>query len=407
MIERLRVENFKILREFEQDFGPINVFIGPNASGKSTALQAIETYKGFLSSSVKEYFEKEKGWAPRKLPNLRYSKSEMIWKANFRFAIEGNKQVESRYKYEMSLGFLKHLRIKREELSCYFDKHDTWFHLMARKGRRIVLLNEKSDAPKAIERYERTTALRLVSSVMTQIDEEDPRFALISRFRKYLFTMQNFLLWDPKMLRKTSRGFEPQLGPSGEDMPSFIAYLQSKEPEKHAKLLKRVQRIFPSIENIRSVGSKYGWRHLEITEGFGDVEKPVKYPSEFASDGLLRMLAIFSFRFNPNPPRIITLEEPENGVHPRLLSDIIDELKYLAFRKKPYPTQIFFSTHSPYVLDEFRGTPEAVYVFERKSRESSTKVTRLSNRSDLVRAIERYGDSLGEFWFSGQFGTNT
>lgn len=403
MIERLRVENFKILREFEQDFGPINVFIGPNASGKSTALQAIETYKGFLSSSVKEYFEKVKGWAPRKLPNLRYSKSEMIWKANFRFTIEGNKQVESRYKYEMSLGFLKHLHIKREELYYYSDKHDAWPILMARKGRRIVLLNEKSDASKAIERYEKTTALRLVSSVMTQIDEDDPRFTSISRFRRYLTTMQNFLLWDPKMLRKTSRGFEPQLGPSGEDMPSFIAYLQSKEPEKHAKLLKRVQRIFPSIENVKSIGSKYGWRHLEITEG---LEKPVKYPAEFASDGLLRMLAIFSFRFNPKPPRILTLEEPENGVHPRLLSDIIDELKYLAFRKKPYPTQIFFSTHSPYVLDEFMETPEAIYVFERKSRESSTKVTRLSDRNDLVKAIEGYDDSLGEFWFSGQLDNN-
>lgn len=406
MIERLRVENFKILREFDQEFGPINVFIGKNASGKSTALQAIETYRGFLSSSVKEYFEEEKGWDPRKLPNLRYSKSEMIWKADFRFTIGENNQVESRYKYEMSLGFLKHLHIKREEL-YYFDKQDAWFLLMARKGRRIGLLNEKSDASKAIERYERTTALRLVSSVMTQIDEEDSRFALISRFRNYLSTMRNYLLWDPKVLRKTSRGFEPQLGASGEDMPSFIAYLQYKEPEKLAELLKRVQRIFPSIENIRSVGSKYGWRHLEITEGFGDIDKPVKYPSEFASDGLLRMLAIFSFRFNPNPPRIITLEEPENGVHPRLLSDIIDELKYLAFRKKPYPTQIFFSTHSPYVLDLFRGTPEAVYVFERKPRGSSNKVTRLSDRKDLVRAIEKYGDSLGELWFSGQFGSST
>jgi predicted ATPase len=42
MIESLSIRNFKVLREVDFDLRPLTVIVGPNASGKSSILQAIE-----------------------------------------------------------------------------------------------------------------------------------------------------------------------------------------------------------------------------------------------------------------------------------------------------------------------------------------------------------------------------
>ena len=42
MITRLRVRNFKSLREIDLPLGPLNVFVGPNMAGKSNILDVLE-----------------------------------------------------------------------------------------------------------------------------------------------------------------------------------------------------------------------------------------------------------------------------------------------------------------------------------------------------------------------------
>lgn len=41
MIKRLEVQNYKALRDITLDLTPIHVLIGPNDSGKTSALEAI------------------------------------------------------------------------------------------------------------------------------------------------------------------------------------------------------------------------------------------------------------------------------------------------------------------------------------------------------------------------------
>src|SRR4051812_21195635 len=42
MIDSVRFENFKVLNDATLKLGPLNVVVGPNGSGKTTALNAIE-----------------------------------------------------------------------------------------------------------------------------------------------------------------------------------------------------------------------------------------------------------------------------------------------------------------------------------------------------------------------------
>jgi AAA15 family ATPase/GTPase len=61
------IRNFKNLAEVPAvegeliPFGPINVLIGPNGSGKVSLLQAIDFLRAFFMSSVELYL-KDRGW---------------------------------------------------------------------------------------------------------------------------------------------------------------------------------------------------------------------------------------------------------------------------------------------------------------------------------------------------------
>ena len=64
----------------------------------------------------------------------------------------------------------------------------------------------------------------------------------------------------------------------------------------------------------------------------------------------------------PNPPKLLLLEEPEKGIHPRRISEIMDFIFELAELKN---IQVILSTHSTQVVDEFKEMPENIFVFDK------------------------------------------
>jgi predicted ATPase len=101
---------------------------------------------------------------------------------------------------------------------------------------------------------------------------------------------------------------------------------------------------------------------------------------------------------------LIAVEEPERGVHPRLLGEIRYALNRLAFPQEygdpREPTQVVVTTHSPYLLGCFRESPEQVIVAEKTDKGAS--FSRLSDHRDLDKIL---GDtSLGDAWYAGILG---
>ena len=269
--------------------------------------------------------------------------------------------------------------------------------LVDRSGRETRIWDEKAKA------YRTESLYRLPSSAMQGLKQNGGAFDSVLRFRNYLERFQAFLLWNPQDLKKPWQGLAERLGPSGERLPGFWAHLRRKEPAKADELLMMLQRIFPKVDAILSTGKQsWGWHHLTIREEIGD--KTIEYPAEQASDGFLRMLAVFSLKYLPNPPRTITLEEPENGVHPHLISQIVGHLRALADRREPNKTQVFMTSHSPYVLNEFIDRPECVHIFEKPKTASVPHVFPLKERAHVLKAGEAREHSLGELWYSGILG---
>jgi predicted ATPase len=119
------------------------------------------------------------------------------------------------------------------------------------------------------------------------------------------------------------------------------------------------------------------------------------------SDGVLRLLAVTSLLYVDRVPSLITFEEPENGVHPQLIREVVQILRELTQRKPPNRCQVFFSTHSPYVLDEFFDQPEQVYCMDRAGPLEGASILRLSENKQLKIARDTFKQSLGEAWTTG------
>ena len=129
------------------------------------------------------------------------------------------------------------------------------------------------------------------------------------------------------------------------------------------------------------------------------VEGGLVIPAEKASAGVRLMLFFVALAFHPDPPDIILLEEPENGVHPKRLADIVSLLREITKGAQGgHPAQVILTTHSPYLLDHVDLAQDQVLVFRRN--DDGSRTAEPVNADRLKTFLEDF--KLGEVWFNEQ-----
>jgi predicted ATPase len=77
-------------------------------------------------------------------------------------------------------------------------------------------------------------------------------------------------------------------------------------------------------------------------------EADYKVPGWLLSTGTLRLLALLACLRHPNPPPLLVVEELENGLDPRTVHLVVEEIRAAI---EVGSIQIILTTHSPYLLD--------------------------------------------------------
>ncbi|MBK7992692.1 MAG: AAA family ATPase [Blastocatellia bacterium] len=168
---------------------------------------------------------------------------------------------------------------------------------------------------------------------------------------------------------------------NGGNLAGVLDQLRDKEPEKFELLNQEVNRLLPEYDRILFDTPDTGQRSflLRTTRGKHKVQ------AEDLSTGTLFALAILTLAYIPDHPPLICIEEPDHGIHPRLLRDLQDALYRLSYPEsvgeKRDPIQIICTTHSPYFLDLFRDHPEEVVIASKK--DGFVTFERLSERFDI------------------------
>ena len=163
----------------------------------------------------------------------------------------------------------------------------------------------------------------------------------------------------------------------------------AEDMDAKRRLLDALSRLYEGVTDYR-VRIEYGQVRVFLVEGHRQV------PATRLSDGALRYLCLLAILCHPDPPWLVCVEEPELGLHPDILPGIADLLCEASER-----CQLIVTTHSEVLVDALTDTPESVVVCERFDGQTTLK--RLQ-KDELGRWLERY--RLGELWSTGQIGGN-
>jgi predicted ATPase len=125
-----------------------------------------------------------------------------------------------------------------------------------------------------------------------------------------------------------SRGV-PEAGPQerlsaiGDNLPNVVQYLKEQHPDRLMDIMSILKNRIPRLDNITTELMQDGRLLLQIKDA--PFDQPIL--SKFASDGTLKMLAYLLVLYDPDPPQLIGIEEPENQLHPRLLPLLTEECR--------------------------------------------------------------------------------
>ncbi|HPE69203.1 MAG TPA: AAA family ATPase [Thermotogota bacterium] len=380
-IEALHVQNYRALRDVHlKHLTPLSVLLGPNGSGKSTVFDVF----AFLAECFGEGLRK--AWDRRgRFRELRSRDAK------------GPIVIELQYREKRGTPLITyHLEIDEKDRGpVVIHEFLRWkrthpgapFHFLDySEGRGKVITGEQPEAQD--QRIEKPLSGPDVLAVNTlgQL-AENPR----------VIALRNFITgWHLSYLSANATrgnpeaGAEERLSQTGHNLANVIQYLAEEHPDRLEQVFATLRRRIPRIEKVTSRPLDDGRLLLQVKDA------PFSTPvlARFVSDGTLKMLAYLTLLYDPAPPQLIGIEEPENYLHPRLLPELAEECNMASDR-----TQLIVTTHSPFFIDRLQ--PEQVRVLYRDDR-GYTKAKRVADMPGIKEFLAE-GASLGDLWMEGHF----
>jgi predicted ATPase len=232
--------------------------------------------------------------------------------------------------------------------------------------------------------------VQLLVSAFSKEDESDE----LRSFRLFSFDSDKIRI--PTQL-STNVG----LASDGGNLAGILDQLRDTEPERFESLNIELGKWFPEYDRILFEVPTDGYRAFLLRTKIGQH----KIKAEDLSDGTRLALAYLTIAYLPNPPKIVCFEEPERGIHPRLLRNIQEAMYRLAFPanygENREPIQVVATTHSPYLLDLYKDNPEEIVIANKD--EKGVHFENLSKMKNIDKILQN-GESLGEVWFTGILG---
>jgi len=365
-LRRLKIKNFKSLKDVDIEFDHLNVLIGMNGSGKSTVLQALDFVSQLMRGRIDDWLA-QREWT--------------IADLNCKLIRASNIEIEVTVQLNSGQELIWESHFNRQKLNCTFERFVYQGNeiFKVKNNQFILWSGEKSH----------DISFSYQGSVLSTIRFQGERNEHITRMLElsdFLKSVSSLELLAPNLLRKRARTTEKDIGSGGEKLSAFLGALTD---EKHTQLLIILKTFYPKIVDFKISNLRSGWKQLTIAEDF-DGHK-VESEARHMNDGLLRILAILAQ--TQTAPSMLLLDEIENGVNQELVEKLVNVL--LTAR-----TQLIVTTHSPLILnylpdDVAKKSVQFIY----KSPEGATQIRRffeiprVAGKLDLMGAGDAFVDT--------------
>jgi predicted ATPase len=372
---QLTANSYRSLKSLSLSFGSVNLLIGANAAGKSNIVDALR----FLSDGlVASDFESEV-----------YSRGGIVhlaWKGEQAKAIEltvtlSDEPRELVWTVALVRASGVSFHVKEDLYENRSDGPLHLLHLEAGKGwwwsqeasKRVPLALAPSKCGLAAAAADASFPARGVAEFVGGWGFFDP---------------------SPWALRRSSPVEDTaRLDSIGRNLASRLWALREQSHETYDRILAATRSILGVPTELELIVSESDGRvfFLQSEPGLN-----FRVHQVGTSSGTLRMLALMTALFGESDASLVSIEEPENHVHPSALRAFADHLRDASQR-----VQVIVTTHSPLLLD-YLGMPDSVCVVRRTSQ--GTGASRETDPDAVRTALEESGFGLGEFHETKGFG---
>ncbi|MCA0360653.1 MAG: ATP-binding protein [Armatimonadetes bacterium] len=344
-LRSIRVNNYKsIVDSGKIELSPFTLLIGNNGSGKSSLIEAIELLRSLATAPLDETFRGSKAiehivHKGRKKGKL--SKQTNLNKVSERLKFSAAGRVYGSTTDAIRPGSAYQVRC---ELAKYGDSEGV------RVADELVSIggawSKFRHLDCIVEGIQSGSKQKLESSRLplerTLLEQELGRFFIHWQMLGLVPEIMGLPVTKRLDVRVNT------MNRDGSDVAEALHRLANGSEEE--------QRAFWSIdETMRSILG-YGER-VEPRQDLGAIasrfiefdEGGYTVPGWMLSTGTIRLVALLIALRRPQPPTLLCIEEIENGLDPRTLGLVMDEIKFLTRSKK---LQVIATTHSPHLLDQ-------------------------------------------------------
>jgi ABC-type uncharacterized transport system ATPase subunit len=339
-IQQLEILSYGCIRKARIVLSPLHALIGPNDSGKSTILRALRTVaqfgRGAFPDGNKTPFDPMLGVADGVSIAARYP--------------DGRE-----YAIKTQGGGALHESVLFKGQAIITEARPGWNH--------PSLLFRPTGAPDSVGPH--LAALRGYSTLatMTRFDPDCLRApaALIPEKRGIAFADER-----------------------GTGLASVFDAIINRDTESFARIQESVRALFPSVAKVGLINISDTLKEMAITLPDG-----TRVGAKGMSEGLLYYLGFAALR-HVDGSRLFLVEEPENGLHPARIAEVVRVL-----REMSKTNQVVIATHSPLVVNELEGHEVSVVT---RSADKGTQAVLLKDVPGFADASKVYRP--GEFWVS-------
>lgn len=350
MLQRLRVESVRSLREVEIELGRLTVVVGPNGCGKSTLLDQLQ------------------------------------------FVCDATRPGNAHNNLFGSAGRLLDKRIAA--LATHESAAPTRWQAVGEDGARLCITVLEPRDPSWFESASVEAAAGGRELRLNQGSPPDDRAAMDALLANGLGWRAQRLALVPDDIGTPVDVRVRSMQPSGYGLPALLAGLAQNDQAAYAALQRDLRAVVPQFEQLQL-------RTVDVPEGeersVGGVAVSMKMrgagvqPARAISDGTLLTLALLTATHHPDMPPLVLMDDVDHGLHPKAQWALVDALrKVMEVRPE---LQVVCTTHSPYLLDAF--APEEVRVMA-LNEQGHAVLSPLTRFPDFQRA--RRGLQTGEFW---------
>ena len=200
----------------------------------------------------------------------------------------------------------------------------------------------------------------------------------------------------------------PHVQEDGGDLSTVLAYLKQETPQVFARIEEYLRRIVPGLKAIRAPRTKVLRDEnrtviidgiattLRETRGYTgnelvfDIDDAKGIPGDLAGEGTLLALGLLTALGGVDRPGVALLDDIDMRLHPKAQGELVNIIRSLL--AEGVTKQFIGTTHSPFFLQHLR--PEEIVVVDNTSDGS------IARRLDTHPEFDKWKDTmgLGEFW---------